>query len=51
MALIHCPGYKREVSGNTASCPHCGYVLQPGITICPNCKSRNINKMSKSRKF
>lgn len=29
MALIHCPECQHEVSTLTASCPNCGYLLQP----------------------
>ena len=37
------PGYKKKVSSNAASCPHCEYE-QPGKIICPKCKSKNIKK-------
>ena len=50
MTLINCPGCIREVSSNSVTCPHCGYG-QPGKICCPKCKSMNIRKMSRSRKF
>jgi hypothetical protein len=50
MVIISCPKCKRNVSSNAASCSHCGYGY-PGKIICPKCKSRNVRKMSTSRKF
>lgn len=49
MALINCPECSKQVSDNALSCPHCGNQLSTGIS-CPNCRSKEVNKISGASK-